>query len=141
MKKAEIKETAAHLVRVLVTDPQTAEIFSRLSPERCESIKHHWQKAIEANLPAEAETPEITEKHLLFLRARGYTSSTVQEAVSFVKNLSPEQQAGFFADAEAWNPPPPQTAQPAAIEPETTNNAATEERPTDAEAELNPAAE
>lgn len=56
---------------------------------------------------AEAIAARVTDHHVAFLQARGYSGvTTIEQAVSFVLHLEPENVEGFFADAGNWTPPP-----------------------------------
>ncbi|MCI0348562.1 MAG: hypothetical protein L0Z53_03975 [Acidobacteriales bacterium] len=52
------------------------------------------------------KTPVEINRHMRFLRSRGYATETVKHAREFVGNLTAQEQAGFFADADAWQEPP-----------------------------------
>ncbi len=58
-------------------------------------------------LKVDAPVIEVTEKQVQFLQSRGYAVSTIAQAKVFIENMSPENRAGFFAEADKWTPPTP----------------------------------
>lgn len=63
--------------------------------------------------PMTAKSPDVTERHVKFLNARGYKVSSVAEANTFIQALDPEARPGFFRDAEEWKETPITTSDPA----------------------------
>jgi hypothetical protein len=49
--------------------------------------------------------PEVTERHVRFLRSRGYEVKDVAGATAFVAAMPQKDQDSFFSDAVAWKDP------------------------------------
>jgi hypothetical protein len=73
----------------------------------------HWYLKAQGVKPYDGSVPmkwgaakqaEITQKHVEFLRARGYQVDSIESAKSFVATLDPTTVPAFFADAAEWQP-------------------------------------
>lgn len=62
----------------------------------------HGMEQPKWGMAAIANTTKVTDHHVKFLQSRGYSVADIKDVEKFIRNLTTEEAAGFFADSSEW---------------------------------------